>query len=163
MNLTDIQAVLEEDFETLFYPASEEIPMDQLLVALEHPQTDQEPYMLELLYIPGVQAELDDVKLLQFFLALDNVTPSARVEARHLLTHINQQLPLVGFNLHEAGNYFYFRHVLVMPEESRGYQDGVVVSETVWLIYYLLHNFQASLSAVAQGQQTVASLLTPSA
>jgi hypothetical protein len=163
MNLTAIQSILVDDFETLFQPASEDIPLDRLLVALDNPQDDEEPYMLELLYIPGVQAELDDVKLLQFFLPLDDVLPSALAEARHLLTHINQQLPLVGFNLHEEGRYFFFRYVLVMPEQPRGDQDGDVVRETVWLIYYLLHNFQSSLSAIASGQQTVASLRTISA
>jgi hypothetical protein len=160
MNLVDIQAVLEaDDFETLLQTADDEIPVDRLQVALDNPENEEEPYILELIYIPGVEAELDDVKLLQFFVPLDDVAPAALEEARRLLPHLNLQLPLVGFNLHEEGHYFYFRHVLALPEESRGDQDGSVITETVWLIYYLVRTFQSGLSKIAQGQQTVANLL----
>lgn len=158
MNLARIQTVLEQDFDTELQPAGGDIPLERLLIGLENPQDDQQPFLLELAYVPGIEAELDDVGLLQYFVALDDVAPASLEEARRLLPHINLNLPLVGFNLHEAGQYFYFRYVQVIPKEE-GAQDGAVVQETVWLIHYLLHTYHDTLRAVANGQQTVEQVL----
>ena len=159
MELADIQQQLAaEEFDCELQTATADLPQDHILVALYPEDEAAEPWLLQITYVPGVEHEMDDVKLLQYYVALDDVAPAALDEARRLLTHVNQSLPIMAFNLHEQGRFFYFRHVLVLPRQPRP-ADAAVIVESVWLTHYQINGFSAALGAVARGEKTAAELL----
>ena len=54
------------------------------------------------------------------------------------LPDINQQVPLIGFNVHLEEQFVYFRHVMLSPEGKTGAQ---MVTEAVWLSQYAVDTF----------------------
>lgn len=149
MKLSDIQRYLEnEGFTTLFKEANGETPLDQLLVLLNLEAQDVQ-LVLELVYIPDLEDELDNVKLLQFFVVLaSELTDEAIVQLSRALPQINLNLPLMAFGLHQEDRIAYFRYVHVLSKAGSA-QDMQVITETTWLVYYLVDRFYPQLAAAA--------------
>jgi hypothetical protein len=150
MQLQEIQAVLDADeYVTSLEPASASSPVEHLMVLLE------EDVGAQLLYIPGLEEELPQSKLLQIYIALPiEVSPAALGEVRRLLPHLNLELPLMAFNLHEGERFLYFRYVLVLPRDGRP-SDGAVVTDALSLSHFIVDKFRGLLGAVATGERTV--------
>lgn len=153
--LQEIQRFLDaEGFVTVFEAAGDAESLDRLLVAKDE---EADP-ALELLFVPA-EEELEDVRLLQFFTALPIAADgAARGELKQLIDHLNVIIPLIGFELRDDVDRLCYRYVLVVPATSPA-PGQPVVTETVWLIYYLIDRFLPVLQAVAGGEKTAAEVL----
>ncbi|MEG4304912.1 hypothetical protein [Microcoleus sp. D3_18a_C4] len=152
MQLQEIQQLLRsEKFTTSLKPADENIPIDQLFVALNGEEAE---YVLELVYVPNLENQLENVKLLQFFVRLPcEVELSATEEIKNLVLHLNVNTPLMGWGFQEDLELLYFRHILVVPNLS-GANTQTVITQTVWLIFYLLETFYPVIASIATGEKS---------
>lgn len=152
MQLQEIQQLLSsEKFTASFTPADDNIPLDRLFVALNG---DAGEYLLELVYVPNLENQLENVKLLQFFVHLPcEVELSATEEIKNLVLHLNVNTPLMGWGFQEDLELLYFRHVLVIPDPS-GPDTQAVIVQTVWLIFYLLETFYPNIASIATGEKS---------
>lgn len=152
MQLQEIQQLLRvERFTTSFKPADENIPLEQLFVALNG---DRGEYVLELVYVPHLENQLENVKLLQFYVHFPcEIKLSATQDIKNLVLHLNVNTPLMGWGFQEDLELLYFRHVLVIPELS-GPDTQAVIVQTVWLIFYLLETFYPNIASIATGEKS---------
>lgn len=154
MDLTAIKELLQaEGFEAAFQTATTEAPVDQLFVLLN--LSDDASLALEMLYVPGLDEELEGTRLLQYFVRLPFEVDGTEDQLSRLLAQVNAIAPLVGFGMKEQERMVYFRHVAVMPRDA-GVTEAVVIKETVWLINYLVDTYLGVIGSVASGRQTAA-------
>jgi hypothetical protein len=140
-----------EGFVTQIYPGGDETPFDTLGVLVEA-AGEKQVWRVELAYLPGLEAELGDVSLMQCFVVVaDNVLPDYWDELRRLVVSVNTQLPVGAFGLLEAQQLVYFKQNALLPDNA----DAIafrIVHELALLIGYLLTIFSTAFVAVAQGQ-----------
>lgn len=137
-------------FPTRLMPGGAEVPYDVLLVGLSDVDGRGE-WQLELSFVPGMEAELEGVSLLQCFVHLPaEVPPGAENELRRLVVRLNGRLPLVGFGWLDAERMACFRHTALLPGDDAAADE--VVLQTAWMIGYLLSVFGAGVQAVAEGR-----------
>ena len=148
MELQTIETALKsEPFETLLQAPSAEIPVERLLVSL--PSDISDDLILELLYIPGLEKELEANKLLQFFTVLPcDVAVEKQVELQQLLIGLNVNLPVPSFGFREDDNLVYHKYVDFVPNQSDRYPVSAIV-ETIWLIAYIIDLFYEQIATVA--------------
>lgn len=136
-------------------PASAEIPYDVLMVGIEAAEDEAGAWGLELSFLPNLAEELDDTALLQCFAALRiEVAGGAELPLVRLITLINAKLPLVGFGFLEPQGLVFFRHVLIVSTTNQGVSDQLV-TESVFMIGYLLNTFANTITSVASGRESV--------
>jgi len=151
MELRDIQKCLDQEgFSTSFQVANPEQPLDQLFVLLELEERDVQ-LALELVYVPDVEEEFENVKLLQFFVMLPfEIQEADAAQVRKSILQLNLNLPLMAFGFHEVDEYLYFRHVLMLPIAT-GESDKDVIVQTTWLVYYLITKFYPAIEEIVAG------------
>jgi hypothetical protein len=151
MRLQQIEQLLNSEiFTSEFKPADERIPLDRLFV---HLNGDQSEYLLELVYVPGLENQLENVKLLQFYVHIPGeVELSATEDIKKLVLHLNVNTPLMGWGFQEELELLYFRHILVISDSS-GEGNQAVIVQTVWLIFYLLESLYSTIKSIAMGEK----------
>lgn len=151
MELTDIRTLYDnEQLPNMLQPADEERPLDQLVVLLDLEEVEAK-LALELVYIPAAEDEFEEVKLLQFFVMFPwEFAGDAQPRLRQTVLELNVNMPIMGFGLHEADEYLYFRHVLMLPKKPNE-ADGTIIVQTTWLIYFLMTQCYAQLQASVEG------------
>jgi hypothetical protein len=150
MQLQEIQQFLQsEPFATSFEPASEEAPLDRLVVILEGERGN---YLLEIAYIPNLDDQLENLELLQFFVRLPcEVKQSVKPNVKDLILRLNINSPLIGWGFYEELDLLYFRHVLVLSNLSGTHTQEIFVG-TVWLIFYLLESFYPEIVKITASE-----------
>ena len=135
----------QDEFVTRIVPAGDEVPVDQLLVALKDEEYRAWTWRLELMYLPG----LKEPAILQFFVPLPFTYDAQRaVEVARFCHSLNEILPLNGFGISEEHEWLYYR--LLMPCPDRGADPGLVL-QTAWSIWYLIDRFGGLLKDLAEG------------
>ncbi|HEX2095533.1 MAG TPA: hypothetical protein VHG28_24265 [Longimicrobiaceae bacterium] len=149
--LRSFEPLLNGDgFPTRLVPAGGESPYDVLLVRLGDAGT--EGPVLELAFLPGMEAELERASLLQCFVPLPPaVAPGAEGELARLVLALGTRLPLIGFGYLETERIPCFRHLLMLPEAPEA--GNLLLRQTVWLVSYLLDLFGGAVAAVAAGRK----------
>lgn len=133
MDLEDIRQLLEgEGLLGSVEKASSAMPLDQLIVVLgdEHRKR-----ALQIAFLPDDDAEIENARLLQFFVGLDDIAPSDGLRGR--IDEVNRRIPLGAFHVHAELGAAYYRYVLLLPRGNVPAMAPVVV-EAVTLIEYLL-------------------------
>lgn len=150
MELKDIQNALESDnFETALQPAGEHAPMERLLVLL--PNDDRDDLVVELLFIPGIEKEMESSKLLQFFVPIPcDIREQSQVELMKLLLKLNINLPLPAFGFHEEQDFVYYKYVMPLSLQDSANDLGTIV-EAIWLIAYFIELYCPTIVATATG------------
>lgn len=142
-------------YEIEILPAEDIVPFDRLVVRIESFEQKNRVWQLELSYLPGLEKELDNVSILQCFVALSNGSPD---EHRDLLSQfivkVNVKLPIGCFGLLDNPRMLFFKHNAMLPNDNHA-GAWQVVRELVPMTAYLITNFSESLIQVATGQRTV--------
>lgn len=136
MELEDIRQLLEgEGLIGAIEKPSADTPLEQLIVVLE--REDGRKLGLQIAFLPDEDAEIEHARLLQFFVGLDEVPPSAVGALHRRLGEVNRSIPLGAFHFHDQVGAVYFRHVSPVP---RGNVPAIapVVVETVWLVDFIM-------------------------
>lgn len=136
-----MQAFQQLDLEVLLQPASSKAP-EQLFVVF-HPEGRDQPLYLQLLYLPGIS----DPHLLQYYVQLPVAFPDDTGTLGRFVLHLAPHLPVPGFEVNDAQQLLYYRHVRVCsaPEPK-----GIV--ETALVAIYVVNRFGLLVERAARGE-----------
>jgi len=146
----------QEAYQVQLVPATGNVPYDTLLVKLELFEKENRIWWLELSYLPGLEDELDDVSILQCYVALsDHTAEENRAGLERLIVKLNAKLPIVGFGLLDNPRVLFFKHNAMLPNDNHvaGFQ---IVHELVSMTTYLIGVFSEPLIKMATGEKTAA-------
>ena len=145
----------KEGYQTQLLAAQDGAPYDTLLVRIESFEEENRLWSLEISFLPGLENELDDVSILQCFVALSNqLSEDHRPSLNHLIVTINGKLPIGGFGVVDNPKMFFFKHNAMLPNDN----DAVsykILRELIPMTTYLITTFSEPLTKVATGQKTV--------
>lgn len=166
-NLNDIRALLEKtNFKCEILPASDQIPIDQLVVGLGPDEQDRVRYLVirtaeqdlssqdTLLGITSSARRYCEIQfhvVLPFRVNIENIPDTAR-----LILLLNKGMELPGFELSEVDQIVLYRHAFVVPEDDL---DERIVLSLVGMVQVLLQAFTQPLEIVATGQQSLQAVL----
>ncbi len=135
------QVLTDDDLSAVFEPASEEFDTDRVDVAIDIEGFD-EPLVLQITQIEVESDDEQEFEMIQIFVPIPlELKEEAVDEIVGVLPDINQQVPLIGFNVDIVDieeRFVYFRHVMLAPEGETGAQ---LVTEAVWLSQYAVDTF----------------------
>lgn len=116
-------------------------------------------WKIELSLMPIPDVNLTDVSILQCFIPLANkFTTLLKPELFEMLAKINAKLPLVGFGFMDEFNLLYYKYNLMLPNDFTD-TDGLILSESLSMITYLVSTFIEPILEVATGQKTMANAI----
>jgi hypothetical protein len=144
----------QEAYQTQLAPAAGDVPYDTLLVRIESFEKENRLWTLELSYLPGLEDELDDVSILQCYVALsDQTSEDNRTGLERLILKINAKLPIGNFGLLDNPSVLFFKHNAFLPNDNPVVSYRIV-RELVPMTSYLLGTFSAPLIKIATGEKT---------
>ena len=136
-----------EAYQVQLVPATGDVPYDMLLVKLNL-------WRLELSFLPGLEAELDDVSILQSFVALCEHTAEENTAAlERLIVKLNANLPIGAFGLLDNPRVVFFKHNAMLPNDSP-VASLQIVHELVAMTTFLIDVFSEPLVKMATGEGT---------
>lgn len=140
---TIVEALEKDGLAAEFEKASDDIPADRVNMVVEIEGRDpEEGYVAQIMFVPGIKEEVEDVDLLQFFVILyDELKAGDQDRLRDLLPKLNLNMPVGFFGLHEGDGYVYYRNVVPLARSSDADDKATlkVVTETAWLVAYLVN------------------------
>ena len=132
----------QEAYQVELVPAAGDVPYDTLLVKLE-------TWWLELSFLPGLEDELDDVSILQCYVALsEHIAEENRAVLERLIVKLNAKLPIVGFGLLDNPRVLFFKHNAMLPNDNQ-VASVQIVHELVAMTSYLIGVFYEQLIEMA--------------
>lgn len=138
---------------------TEDNPLPHVTALLDDEETNN--FLLEISYLPGVEGELEHVKLLQLFIPILEPSPKHLDETAQLVSFLNQTVPLPGFILDRESEFVYLRYILPMPVTSLGSDYAPVFLDIVFLLFYLVALHADVIGEVASGKKRFAEVLMP--
>jgi hypothetical protein len=135
----------QEAYQVQLVPAAGDVPYDTLMVKLELFEKEYRVWWLELSFLPGLEDELDDVSILQCFVALSEQTADEnRAGLDRLIVKVNANLPIGSFGLLDDSGILFFKHNALLPNDNQvaGFQ---IVHELVAMTGYLIEVFSEQL------------------
>jgi hypothetical protein len=139
------QLLTKEAYRTELLPASAVVPYDVLLVRIESFEGEGRVWSLELSFLPGLEDELDDVSILQCFVALsDHISEEHRAALNMLIVKLNAKLPIGSFGLLDNPGMLFFKYNAMLPNDNAAASDRVV-HELVHMTTYLISTFSEPL------------------
>jgi hypothetical protein len=161
ITLTEIERALSaEDFETHLAPASDDLPVPQLLAHLGQDQQNRDLFA-QVLFIGDLAdsrgaAPLEGDDYLQVYSAFPFAArPESVADLARLILMLNRDLP-VSFGLTEDDGAVFCRHVIVCPGRALNIAAAV---EAVDLMGYFMGVYGPALEAVARGEKSLAQVL----
>jgi hypothetical protein len=156
--LKAIKQVLETDgMKCQLMPKTEEIPFDQLYVALMVEGIPQEV----ILQLKMVEHALEDVSqrekgtlhLLQFFVGLPFKVHEEKIdETIRFLCLINRSFEIPGFEFSEVDRVVYYRYVLMTSENSI---PSILIKNLLGVIMFILDGFSTKIEDIAKGKRSL--------
>jgi len=149
----------KQAYQTQVTPAAGEVTYDALLVRIESFEKENRVWILELSFLPGLEDDLDEVSILQCYVALsehpaeENLTGLAS-----LMIKLNAKLPIGSFGLLDKPRVVFFKHNALLPNDDPAASDRIV-HELVPLTSYLLRSFSDPLVKIATGAITAEAAL----
>lgn len=166
-NFYDIKSLLEKtNFKCEILPASDKIPVDQLIVDLGPDEQDRVRLLVIRTAVQDLSSQdfllgttspirkYQEIQLhvvLPFLVNMENIPDTAR-----LILLFNKGIELPGFELSEIDQIVVFRHAFVAPEDDL---DERILLSLVGMIQVLLQTFAQTLEAVATGKETLLGVL----
>jgi hypothetical protein len=129
----------QEAYEVQLVPAAGNVPYDTLMVKLELFEKEPRVWWLELSFLPGLEDELDDVSILQCFVALSEQTADEK-----LIVKVNANLPIGSFGLLDDPGILFFKHNALLPNDNQ-VASFQIVHELVAMTGYLIEVFSEQL------------------
>jgi hypothetical protein len=154
MFLNQLKEVFEENnIECALKQPNDGGPFERVLAVLP---TDLKPQpIMELMFIPGLEGEIEDAQLLQMFVTLgQNIPNNRRADLIRLMTHINAYLPLPAFGFLATNGLFFYKYVLAISKSSFQ-NDKKVLLELYYLISYLIDKYFPYFNAIVAGTMTL--------
>jgi hypothetical protein len=150
MFLNELKEKFEENtIECELKQPDDEASFERLLAVLP---TDIKPQsIIEFMFIPGLEEEVEDAQLLQMFVTLgQNIPMNRRADLIRFMTHINVYLPLPAFGFLATKGLFFHKYVLAISK-SNIQNDKKVILELYYLISYLIDKYFPYFNALVAG------------
>ncbi len=145
----------KEGYQTQLLAAPDGVPYDTLLVRIESSEEENRIWSLEISFLPGLENDLDDVSILQCFVALSNqLFEDHRPSLNHLLVTINGKLPIGGFGVADNPKMLFFKHNAMLPNDNDA-ASYKIFRELIPMTTYLITTFSEALIQVATGHRTI--------
>jgi hypothetical protein len=166
-NLEEIKALLEtKQFKCEILPPSEQIPFNQLVIALDPDYLDR-PRILIIRSISrdlsasdeliGITSEKKSYREIHLIAVLPFQTvENCFAETARFIMLLNKGMELPGFELSEVDRLIFYRHAFVIPEDGL---DERILFSLVGMVELLLDSFSESLESVATGKQSLREIL----
>ena len=139
------ELLVREAYEVQLVPAAGAVPYDTLLVKLESFEKENRVWWLELSFLAGLENELDDVSILQCYVALsEHTSEENRSSLERLIVKLNANLPIGGFGLLDNPRVLFFKHNAMLPNDNQ-VASSQIVHELVAMTSYLLGVFSHRL------------------
>lgn len=150
MNLKALVNVLTADtLAAAFEPASEEFDADHVNVVMDIEGFD-EPITLQITEVEVESEGKSDFEMIQIYVPIPmDLDEEAADDIIGILPDVNQEVPLIGFNVHPEEKFLYFRHVMLTPKSKTGAQ---MVTEAVWLSQYAVDTFAQQFLEFAESE-----------
>jgi hypothetical protein len=149
----------KEAYQTRLAPAAGEVTYDTLLISIESFEKENRVWLLELSFLPGLEDELDEVSILQCYVALsEHTSEENRAGLERLMTRLNAKLPIGSFGLLDKPRVVFFKHNALLPNDDPTASDKIV-HELVPFTSYLLSTFSDPLIKIATGAITAEAAL----
>jgi hypothetical protein len=139
----------QNNIENALKQVADNNPYERLLAVLP---TNFEPKpMLEIMFIPGLEEEIEDARLLQFYVGFNDKIPIAKKSIiLDFIAHINVYLPLPSFGYKEVDGLFYYKYVHAISTSSLQ-NDRKVIMELFYLISYFADLYYPFIQALISG------------
>jgi hypothetical protein len=143
MKLETLKSILEEN---RFYTREKTQDSTNLYPSLEVLLDDEESqsYVLQLGYIPDPDQQFEHVKLLQFFVPVQELSEGYPMVVHQLLHRINQELALPGFSIDDDTGLIYYRYILPVTVESQK-EDPDAIIEVLYLVFFFISKYADSI------------------
>ncbi len=151
MFLNELKEKFEKsNIECALKQPGEGAPFERLLAVLP---TDMKPQpIMELMFLPGLENEVEDARLLQMFVTLgQNIPNNRRADLIRFMTHINVYLPLPAFGFLATNGLFFHKYVLAISK-SNFQNDKKVLTELYYLTSYLIDKYFPYFNALVAGE-----------
>ncbi|WP_448699059.1 hypothetical protein ACFGVR_19175 [Mucilaginibacter sp. AW1-3] len=142
----------KEGFESQVLDVTEQRPYETLLVALPMEGRPEGSLHMEFSFLPDMEAQLDGLSLLQCFVAIAAIDMD-NTDMRTAILNINKFCPLVAFGVLNNPHIIYFRHTMMLHADWQ--QNTTLITQTTWLISYLLEMFGPGLTQLATGSSKI--------
>jgi len=144
----------QEAYQVELAPAAGAVPYDTLLVKLHLFEIQNRVWWLELSYLPGLEDDLDDVSILQCYVALsEHTSEDNRAGLERLIVKLNAKLPIGGFGLLDNPKVLFFKHNAMLANDNQ-VASFRIVRELVAMTSYLISVFSEPLIKTATGEKT---------
>jgi hypothetical protein len=148
------ELLTQEAYQVQLVPAAGNVPYDTLLVKLVLFEKENQVWQLNVSFLPGLEDDLDDVSILQCYVALSEyIVEENRAGLERLIVKVNAKLPIVGFGLLENPRVLFFKHNAMLPNDN-GVARFQIVHELVAMTGYLIGTFSDPLIKIATGEKT---------
>jgi hypothetical protein len=141
----------KEAYQTELLAATDRVPYDTLLVRIESFEEENRVWRLEISFLPGLEEEMEEVSILQCFVALsDQLSQEHRSSLNDLIVQHNAKLPIGCFGLLDNPAMLFFKHNALLPNDNAAVSDKLV-HELVPLMTYLISTFSEPLIRLTSG------------
>ncbi|MCD6066927.1 MAG: hypothetical protein K0S33_1753 [Bacteroidetes bacterium] len=143
MELKEIEgALIAEGFEVRSNTIDIEgiaVPTLTVLIELEGKEKKQ-GIDLELMFVPGIDDQLEGCHILQCFIVLadsiDSYAPEKREELAAALSAFNMNLPLGAYGVLDQDQLFYYKHMIMMPSEMNEATKASLI-QSIWMVCFV--------------------------
>ncbi|GGH06800.1 hypothetical protein [Mucilaginibacter phyllosphaerae] len=150
----------EDGWEVTLKAPDKENPLHMLVVSiLSEDDHNQVLWNMELSFVPIPAANLSDVSILQCFIPLANdFAGLLKPDLFEMITKLNTKLPIVGFGFLDDYKLLYYKHNMMLPNAETPIK-GLVLSESLSMITYLVSTYTGPLITVATGEKSMTDVI----
>jgi hypothetical protein len=143
MDLRKIKSILENNrFYTVDKTQESDYPFPSLEVLLD--DVESGTFLLQLGYIPQADEQLDHLKLLQFFVPIEEVPQNISSAVHCFLHEINRELAIPGFTVDTDAGLIYYRYIMpISIKFSEDMADEIL--EMVTLVFFFVSQYADSI------------------
>ena len=144
-----VKVLTADDLDAAFEPASEEFDADHVNVAMAI-DGFSEPLTLQITQIEVESDNESDFEMIQIYVPIPlELDEESADDIIGVLPDVNQEVPLIGFNVHPEEKFLYFRHVMLSPKGKIGAQ---MITEAAWLSQFAVDTFALQFLEFAQSE-----------
>ncbi|MBN9392715.1 MAG: hypothetical protein J0I20_32090 [Chloroflexi bacterium] len=142
----------ELDLETQYLQASPQIPQDAVVVTLE-PDSQGQPRVASILFLPNDDGEIEHFELLQFYLEGPVKIPEASRETYlKFAASANQVIPVGSFSVTEEGELV-FKYVIPVSKKNGLDKEEFLEIYLLWM--FTLDSVSGLVEEVLAGDKTL--------
>ncbi|MDB4918405.1 hypothetical protein [Mucilaginibacter sp.] len=147
----------EDGWDAALQPPDQNNPYHLVVVKIYSDEDDNQAlWNAEISFLPVPGTNLTDVSILQCFIPLSNNFPTLlKPPMYEMIARLNTKMPLVGFGFLDELNLLYYKHNIMLPNKT-AVANGLILSESLSMITYLVSTFTVPVVEVAAGEVSVA-------